>query len=53
MFSGKNSGSGGCTNGVCDAGLGKEHSLFCNSVDIWGLNQFFIIGRDGLVGMIV
>ena len=49
----ENNGTGRCTDRVSDTGIGKQHALFGNPVDIGRFNQLVGIGTNGLVGMII
>ncbi|MCY1311948.1 hypothetical protein D9M70_623210 [compost metagenome] len=44
---------GGRTDGVGDAGIGKEHPVSGDPVNVRRLGKFRVIGGDGLVGVII
>jgi hypothetical protein len=53
MLSGQYGSPGRRADGICHAGIGKEHPFTGDPVNVWCLDQVILVSTDGLVGMIV
>lgn len=53
MFACEYGSAGRGADGIGYAGIGKEHSHFGQSVDVWRLDQPLIICRNCLIGMVI
>tara|TARA_R110002050_G_scaffold157311_1_gene285814 strand:+ start:3959 stop:4216 length:258 start_codon:yes stop_codon:yes gene_type:complete len=53
MFSGQDYGTRWCTNGIGNAGIGKEHAFLGNSVYIGSVDEPVVIGANGLISMVI
>ncbi len=53
MFAGEDRRPARCTDGVGDARMIEPHALLGNPVNIGGLDQAVVVGRDGLVRMVI